>query len=78
MVLWFLIGAAVLVVLAVFYYAGVSSAKKKAKRILEAGRIDNYKEFDSICGTLSTEGKDDVESAELWKQLQALKTAELK
>jgi len=58
----------------VAYHASVSSAKKKAKHILKVGQIDNQKEFDSICATLSREGRDDVESAELWKQLQALKT----
>ena len=78
MVLWFLIGLGLFAILAISYYAQLSSAKKKAKRILEAGRIDDQKEFDSICDSLRLEAKKDIESEELWKQLQTLKTAEVK
>jgi len=46
--------------------------KKEAKKILEDGRIYDYKKFEQISKTLATT-QNDLEAADLWKKLQDLK-----
>jgi len=71
---WVVIIVLAVIAIMVFYYIYVvPSNKKKAKHILKLGRIDNLKEFNRICDTLSREARDDLECGELWKKLQALK-----
>ncbi|PIP13797.1 MAG: hypothetical protein COT45_02950 [bacterium (Candidatus Stahlbacteria) CG08_land_8_20_14_0_20_40_26] len=48
-----------------------SMAKKKAKLILKAGKIENLKEFKQISKILATM-RNDLEDEDLWRRLQKL------
>lgn len=48
-----------------------STAKKKAKLILKAGKIENLKEFEQVSKYLAIM-RNDLEAEDLWKRLQEL------
>ena len=67
-----IIGIALVVIFAVLIAGNQGYSKAKAKKILKSGRIENIREFNVICETLSTMASD-LEASDLWRKLQALK-----
>jgi len=67
-----IIGIVLVLIFAVLIAGNQGYSKAKAKKILKSGKIENIKEFNVICETLSTMASD-LEASDLWRKLQALK-----
>jgi len=67
-----ILGGILIVVVSILYFVGRARAKTLAKKMITARRIDNIKDFNLASNTLA-KMPDDLEAADLWKKLQALK-----
>lgn len=67
-----ILGGILIVVVSILYFVGRAHAKTLAKKMIAARRIDNMHEFNIASDTLA-KMTDDLEAADLWKKLQALK-----